>query len=318
MNPCPRAHRVSLDDLDNAIGEALAVLSAEPVVVTAELSDWHLSKSIGRGRIHDPATQARLDVVVPAWKQHRQLARGDLVEICATVQWDRRWGLQLVADRQIRRVDVSDAHQRQQDWFAELHAKGSPQHLLRIPRPTSHVALIGPAGGDAALSDTRSVLETLDDTVVVTTTRIPMGGDKAVLAFSTALAAVRPDADLVLVVRGGGAASDLDAWNDPATVERIANCPIPIVCGLGHATDITAAGLVAHHGAVTPTAAAHWVLHALAAQPVTPAPIRPVRPVTAPRPTPIGPQPAPPRDLSLIGIAAAALVVVVVLVLLAL
>ncbi len=70
-------------------------------------------------------------------------------------------------------------------------------------------------------------------------------------------------AEVLILARGGGASEDLACFNDERVVRAIAECPIPVVTGIGHQRDESLADLVADYCAHTPTAAAEIVVPSL-------------------------------------------------------
>ena len=66
--------------------------------------------------------------------------------------------------------------------------------------------------------------------------------------------------EVVAVVRGGGAAATLAAFDAEPVARAIARCAVPVVVAVGHASDRSVADVVAHTSVPTPTAAAAWLV----------------------------------------------------------
>ena len=71
--------------------------------------------------------------------------------------------------------------------------------------------------------------------------------------------------DAVVIIRGGGATSDLSGFDTLALAENVANFPIPIITGIGHDRDESILDMVSHTRVKTPTAAATFLIDHLKA-----------------------------------------------------
>ena len=69
----------------------------------------------------------------------------------------------------------------------------------------------------------------------------------------------RGEMDVIAIIRGGGSADDLGAFNDEALVREIAGSKIPVIVGIGHEVDESLADLAADVRASTPSNAAQML-----------------------------------------------------------
>ena len=95
----------------------------------------------------------------------------------------------------------------------------------------------------------------------VTLVDVRVQGREAGPTIVAALAAVdAAGTDVVALVRGGGARTDLAAFDAEAIARAIAAVPVPLITGLGHEIDRAVADEVAHTSLKTPTACAAWLV----------------------------------------------------------
>lgn len=72
--------------------------------------------------------------------------------------------------------------------------------------------------------------------------------------------------DAVVIIRGGGATSELSCFDTYELANNCAQFPLPIITGIGHQRDESVLDIVAHTSAKTPTAVAELLIHAMLSQ----------------------------------------------------
>lgn len=85
--------------------------------------------------------------------------------------------------------------------------------------------------------------------------------ERSVISAMDAVACRRDDFDVLIIIRGGGAVSELSCFDSYDLAFNIANFPLPVITGIGHERDDTVADTVAHTKVKTPTAAAEFLIN---------------------------------------------------------
>jgi exodeoxyribonuclease VII large subunit len=145
---------------------------------------------------------------------------------------------------------------------ARLEAAGlfDPSRKRAIARSPLAVGVVSSTAG-AALHDVLTTLARRAPHVRVVVYPSAVQGSEAPaqLVQAIATANARDEVDTLIVCRGGGSIEDLWSFNDEQVVRAVAGSALPVVCGVGHESDITLADLAADLRAPTPTAAAELV-----------------------------------------------------------
>jgi exodeoxyribonuclease VII large subunit len=164
---------------------------------------------------------------------------------------------QLYAD-QIRSVGEGALYQEFLRLKALLEAEGlfDAGRKRPIPELPRRIGIVTSPTG-AALRDMLIVLRRRLPLVEVVLAGAPVQGAEAPSALVEALSGLeRHEPDVILLARGGGSMEDLWAFNDERLVRAVAASRVPVICGVGHETDVTLCDFAADMRAATPTAAA--------------------------------------------------------------
>ena len=186
-------------------------------------------------------------------------ADGQQVELRGRITvYESRGELQCVVEA-LQRLGAGSLYELFLRLKARLEAAGLFDLARKRPLPACPRTVgIVTSTGAAALHDVLSAIARRAPhlRVIVYPSLVQGAEAPAQLVAAIALAGQRAEVDVLIVCRGGGSLEDLWAFNDEAVVRAVVACPIPVVCGVGHETDVTLADLAADLRAPTPTAAA--------------------------------------------------------------
>lgn len=144
------------------------------------------------------------------------------------------------------------------------------QRALTIPSLPRRIAVISAADA-AGYGDFCHQLLSNSSGFLFRTQLFPavMQGDQSPASIIAALEQIAYQVeqyDVVVIVRGGGATTDLRNFDDYSLAFHCANFPLPIIAGIGHTRDVSVVDMVVHTSVKTPTAAAEWLISAMQEQ----------------------------------------------------
>jgi exodeoxyribonuclease VII large subunit len=130
-----------------------------------------------------------------------------------------------------------------------------------LPAHPRTIAVVTSASA-AAWGDIQRVVRSRYPGMLVLLSPATVQGETAPPSIERAIDRVVMDnrAEVLILARGGGATEDLSCFNSEIVVRAIADCPIPVVTGIGHERDQSLADLAADICAATPTTAAAIVI----------------------------------------------------------
>ncbi len=142
--------------------------------------------------------------------------------------------------------------------LAALRAERLVERNAALPPPLVPLRIgLVTAAGSAALADFLHELEASGLAFEVDHVDARVQGNDSEQSLVSAIRATRGrEVDVVAVVRGGGARTDLAGFDSELMAREIATHPLPVHTGIGHETDESVCDLVAHRRHKTPTACA--------------------------------------------------------------
>lgn len=196
----------------------------------------------------------------------QQLASGQKVRVKASVSMHAVYGLSLVITGVDPSFTMGDLLRRRNESLQKLQRLGilNANRELQLPDFPSRIAIVS-APTAAGYGDFIKQLYGNGSKLRFVTTLFPaiVQGDRAPASMIESLervAARLDDFDCAVIIRGGGASSDLLAFEDYNLAETVANFPLPVLIGIGHERDVTLLDYVAHSRLKTPTAVAEYLV----------------------------------------------------------
>lgn len=196
----------------------------------------------------------------------RRLAAGLKVLVRVKVSFHELYGYSLTVTGIDPTYTIGDIERRRREILQQLADEGILNDNKSLPLPVmmNRIAVISSATA-AGYGDFCDQLYHNDYKLRFVTRLFPavMQGENVEASVLSALNAVLSERDCwdaVVIIRGGGAVSDLAGFDTYLLAAGCAQFPLPVITGIGHERDDTVLDLVAHTRVKTPTAAAAFLV----------------------------------------------------------
>jgi exodeoxyribonuclease VII large subunit len=198
------------------------------------------------------------------------LQSGMAVLVEVEIQYHAVYGLSLSIIGIDPAYTLGDIARQRQQTILQLQKDGllDAQQLLPLPTLIRRIAVISSPSA-AGYEDFLNTIHHTPYTIHCTLFPAVMQGEGAAKSIIAALDEITNYQspitnylyDAVVIIRGGGATTDLSCFDNYELCAVCAQCDIPILTGIGHTRDVSVLDLVAHESLKTPTAVAEWLIH---------------------------------------------------------
>ena len=198
----------------------------------------------------------------------QQLAAGTRILARVTVGYHEIYGFSLNITDIDPSYTLGDMELRRQQTIARLRDEGvwDMNRELEMPPLVQRLAVVSSANA-AGYQDFCNELRAGGYAFRTTLFEAVMQGaaaEDSIVAALERVAEAADDFDAVVIIRGGGSASDLNCFNAYRLAAHVAQFPLPVLTGIGHDKDVSVTDMVAHTPLKTPTAVAAWLTDRMA------------------------------------------------------
>ena len=197
------------------------------------------------------------------------LTLGMKVLVLVHPDFHEAFGFSWIVDDIDPRFTLGDMARRRQEIIRQLKAEGVFDLNRDLPLPlfTQRIAVISSSTAAGYGDFCRQLEENKRGfRFYVTLYESLMQGEgveRSIIAALDKINAHIDDYDCVVIIRGGGATSDMSGFDSLLLAENVANFPLPVITGIGHDRDECILDMVSHTRVKTPTAAAAFLIDRL-------------------------------------------------------